>query len=424
MQSYDKYKNKINSIFLTSELFNIQIQSENENYSFYKDDSAPGVIRCIFNSEKMGSFKFNYSYKDTTININSTNGPNIIIYVPAECSQINPQVLYPLENNTQILIPYNYTIKCLDKYNNTVNKWGAKFISDIKVYSEDSDNALDLNSEIKDNEDGSYNIVFTPSIYGSYSLVTLLNGKKYHEFSFNLTCKEGYICPNNNQKCVSDLRDCIPPEIKCDKPEKSKEKPFKCNGTDECVDSMTNCVPYNAAGTCKYMDASFPKDHIYLCSYNLPLDCKRQYPNYKTLCNDGICRDNKNLQPNQRVCPIGKILCADLTCQDSIDKCYNDWPDCSNKQIHCPDQSCVNDQKYCPTTITCPNPNDKVCPDGSCVENEIYCSALKICPKDTPYLCTDYSCAIKPENCTHYPACGHGKSLCPDLICKDNWNIN
>ena len=25
-------------------------------------------------------------------------------------------------------------------------------------------------------------------------------------------------------------------------------------------------------------------------------------PNYKILCNDGICRKNKNLQPNQRVC--------------------------------------------------------------------------------------------------------------------------
>ena len=99
--------------------------------------------------------------------------------------------------------------------------------------------------------------------------------------------------------------------------------------------------------------------------------------------------------------------------QDSIDKCYNDWPDCSNTQIRCPDQSCVNDQKYCPTTITCPNPNDKVCPDGSCVENEIYCSALKICPKDTPYLCTDYSCATKPEDCTHSVVCGHTKIFMP-----------
>ena len=79
-------------------MFNIQIQSENENYSLYKDYSIPGVIRCILNSEKAGSFKFNYSYKDNTININSTNGSNIIIYVPGECREINPQILYPLEN--------------------------------------------------------------------------------------------------------------------------------------------------------------------------------------------------------------------------------------------------------------------------------------------------------------------------------------
>ena len=424
MQAYDKYKNKINSIFLTSELFNIQIQSENENYSFYKDDSAPGVIRCIFNSEKMGSFKFNYSYKDNAININSTKGPNIIIYVPGECSEINPQVLYPLENTTQILIPYNYTIKCLDKYNNTVNKGGAKFTTDIKVDSEDSDNTLDFNVEIKDNEDGSYNVVFTPSIFGIYSLVILLNGKKYHEFSLDLTCKEGYICPNNNLKCVSNLLDCIPPEIKCNNSEESKEKPFYCNDTDECVESMTECTPNDGKvqGSCKYMNALYPQSKSYLCSYYLPLDCKRKYPNYKILCNDGICRKNKNSQPSQRVCPIGKILCADLTCQDNIDKCYNDWPECGNTQIRCPDQSCVDDQKYCPTTITCPDPKYKVCPDGTCVENEIYCSALKVCPKDTPYLCTDYSCATKPENCTHTDACGHGKSLCPDLICKESCN--
>ena len=176
-----------------------------------------------------------------------------------------------------------------------------------------------------------------------------------------MTCKEGYICPNNNLKCVSDLRDCIPPEIKCNNSEEYIEKPFKCNGTDECVDSMTKCVPNdNAVAACKYMNALFPIGKKYLCSNYLPLNCKLYYPNYKILCDDSICR-KKTLQPSQRVCPIGKILCLDLICQDNLDKSYNDWPECGgNTQVRCPDQSCANDQKNCPTTITCPNPNHKV----------------------------------------------------------------
>ena len=42
VQAFDKNKNQINTIFFTPELFNIEIQSEIENYSFSKDDSIPG----------------------------------------------------------------------------------------------------------------------------------------------------------------------------------------------------------------------------------------------------------------------------------------------------------------------------------------------------------------------------------------------
>ena len=90
-----------------------------------------------------------------------------------------------------------------------------------------------------------------------------------------------------------------------------------------------------------------------------------------------------------------------------------------DNQFRCPDQSCVKDQMNCPSTITCPNPTDKVCPDSTCVANEIYCSAIKKCPKETPYLCTDYSCATEPGSCGHNVGCGHGKKLSPDLICRD-----
>ena len=182
---------------------------------------------------------------------------------------------------------------------------------------------------------------------------------------------------------------------------------------------MTECIP-EGTESCKYMKALTPINKNYLCSYYIGLDCKRKYPNYRLICDDGICRKKKSLQPNQRVCPIGKILCADLTCADSINDCYNDWPECGNTEVRCADQSCADDQKNCPTTITCPNVDDVVCPDGTCVENEIYCPKLKHCPEETPYLCSDYSCATEPGNCPHSVSCGHGKSLCSDLICRES----
>ena len=81
---------------------------------------------------------------------------------------------------------------------------------------------------------------------------------------------------------------------------------------------MTECDPPEGMGKCRYMNALYPLNKEYLCSYYIGLDCIRKYPKYKIICNDGICR-KKKLQPNKRVCPIGKVLCLDLTCKDSVD---------------------------------------------------------------------------------------------------------
>lgn len=427
VQAYDKYKNKIDHATLSPELFEIEIDSKSE-FTLNKEISGAGALKCVFNSIKDGSFKFNYLYNKTPINVDNTKGPNVIIYVPGQCSVENPQIQYPSDEEVDISIPYKYTVNCLDKYKNEVKEGGAKFTSDIILSIPDSDTTINIDAKIVDNKDGSYTISFTPPLLGVYSIMTYLDGNKYDELMFNLTGRDcdGFICPNTGI-CETHPRNCIPPEIKCETDEQ-ETKPFRCNGTDICVDSMTKCVP-EGAQACEYMNALYPfyKDDPedpykkqYLCSFSLPIDCKRKYPDYKTICEDGICRKSIDLQPSQRVCPIGKVLCADLTCQDSIEKCYNDWPDCSDTQIRCPDQSCVDDQKNCPTTITCANPADVVCPDGTCVSNEMYCTKLKTCPEETPYLCTDYSCAVNPQSCTHNVACGHGKSLCSDLICRES----
>jgi len=368
-----------------------------------------GIETCVSN-ESVCDCEGETSYKC------SINNESYCVKDRNECLCPNHQITYPTE--VEVNYPYVYTIQCLDKYNNAITEGGVSFTSEVSMEDSDYD-SINIETEILDNLNGSYKISFTPPLYGVYAINTKLNGNIFDEFIYNVTC-ENHICPNDGSRCVEDLRDCIPDEIRCKDDDESINKPFRCKGTDECVDSMTSCFPEDAGGSCKYMSALYPPGKSYLCSYYLGLDCKRKFPNYKILCNDGICRKRKNLQPSRRVCPIGKVLCVDLTCKDSVEECYNDWPQCGDTQIRCPDQSCVDDQKNCPTTITCSNLNDVVCPDGTCVENEIYCPKLKKCPEETPYLCTDYSCSVSPESCTHNAVCGHGKSLCSDLTCRES----
>ena len=417
VQAYDKFENKIDNAPLIPESF-IIVNNEGEEYQVTKYNGGSGALECLFTSTLAGKFKFNYFYEGKKINPDIEKGPDEIIFVAGECSAINPNIDYPEEEEIDVSVTYKYTIKCFDQYNNEVTKGGAKFTSKVSLYVEESQSKIDIEPKIEDIGTGQYAISFIPPLAGGYSIYTYLDGDKYGEKQFNLTAREctNYMCPNGG-RCVDDLRECIPEKNRCMDEEKKEKYPFRCDESSECVDSMTKCVPEDAK-QCPYMNASYPEGKSYLCSYYLPLDCKRKYPNYKQLCPDGICRKSQSLKPNQRVCPIGKILCADLTCKDNINECYNDWEECSDTQIRCPDQSCVDDQKNCPTTITCSKSTDFVCPDGTCVENEIYCSKLKTCPDETPYLCTDNSCANKPENCPHSVACGHGKSLCSDLICR------
>ena len=424
VQAYDKFKNKIDHQPLPSNSFEINVTPKTNANKIAKINKGSGALTCSFTTTIIGDYKFEYLYNQKTISANVDKGPRQVTFVSGECSAENPQVIYPSENDTDVSITYEYTIICLDKYGNKVSKGGAKFTSEISLYIEESQNTINIEAKIDDKGNGTYIISFIPPLLGGYSIYTYLDGNKYSELEFNLTEKEydeKYTCPNDRKKHVNDLRDCIPKENRCDIDNQKIDKPFKCSEeANECVDSMTKCDAPKGAKKCIYMNALYPEGKEYLCSYSLPLDCKRKFTNYRIICDDGICRKSKALQPNQRVCPIGKVLCADLTCKDSVDECYNDWPECGSTQIRCPDQSCVDDQKNCPTTITCSNPDDYVCPDGTCVENEIYCSRIKTCPDEIPYLCSDNSCATQPENCPHTVACGHGKSLCSDLICRES----
>ena len=133
---------------------------------------------------------------------------------------------------------------------------------------------------------------------------------------------------------------------------------------------------------------------------------------------DGICRDSENRSPSQRVCPIGKVLCCDLSCQDNYDLCpvTEELP---GVKTRCVEQTVTNYAFECPSTIMCTNPDYVVCSDGECVPNEIYCKPLRECPLNYPYLCNNNACAKSFEDCSKGVACGDGKSLCQDNICRE-----
>ena len=423
VQAYDKNNNKINHISLTSELFKIEIKSEITDYFFNLDSSNPGMIKCIFNSEKIGSFKFNYYYKDKLITIKNNTGPDNITYIAGACNKDNSEIISQ-ESENIMGNENNITIKCFDKYKNVIKKGGENFSANIKV-----DYTDELNSTIIDNKDGSYTLKYTKSLFGIYSIIILLDEKNFNKITLNLTdvkCK-GYhdkICPYGYKICLDvESYYCIPFEIKCDDPEERwSEKPFKCKNTNtnKCVAKLTECEPEEGYKKCDYMGFQYPQDKEYLCSnYASIINC----PEGKVLCDDGICRDVKK-NPSQIVCPVGTVLCPDLTCRNSLSQCKTDYPQCKNNQYRCRDQSCVDDIEKCPSTLKCSD-SQMVCPDGKCVTSVLDCGRLKTCPESEPFLCLDYSCAKNAESCNHFKACGHGQFLCSDTKeCSDTCDVS
>ena len=369
------------------------------------------MIKCIFNSEKIGSFKFNYYYKDKLITIKNNTGPDNITYIAGACNKDNSEIISQ-ESENIMGNENNITIKCFDKYKNVIKKGGENFSANIKV-----DYTDELNSTIIDNKDGSYTLKYTKSLFGIYSIIILLDEKNFNKITLNLTdlncAEEGYYkCPFGYKICCYDSFACLPSELKCDNDtEMSKSKYYKCKNTNKCVVFLTECEPEEGYKKCDYMVFQYPEDKEYLCSnYTGIINC----PENQVLFNDGICRSQFSSQPSQIACPIGTVLCPDLTCRNSLSQCKTDYPQCENNQYRCRDQSCVDDIEKCPSTFKCSDPDQMVCPDGTCVDSVLDCGRLKICPESEPFLCLDYSCAKNAESCNHFKACGHGKFLCSD----------
>lgn len=427
---YDKFFNVINTPLtkFSAKLKNKLNDTINPevDFSLFLNDETVGQLNGHLSVQKSGSYKLEYYYEDQLVSINSIKGPSDFIVVPSICNK-----KYLDMNNKQIDKaiagePTNLAINCRDVYNNKISVGGEIFSAKILVKI-DNGKTSEVNNKITDNLDGSYKLEFTPPLKGKYDIKILLNNDEYYtllnkEITDSSCPAETPIrCTNNPDKCVREPKDCLN-----DKPTGETDcklepsKPYGClvQAKPNCVESMTYCdCPQNYV-KCQSTNVCIKKERFEsLCFDPFVIDCQVKFPTtYPIFSNDGICRSS-NESPNQRVCPLGFALCPDLSCRSSIEKC-EDYEDCKSDEFRCSDLSCVKDQKDCPNTIICPYKNQFVCPDGTCVDNEFKCKGLPSCNSPLAYLCSQNVCSNSKNNCPKSISCGHGKSLCSDMICR------
>jgi len=318
-----------------------------------------------------------------------------------------------------------FLINCYDLFNNKISKGGEKFDVSINVLVTQSLVSTSINSIITDNGNGSYKVEFIPVYAGSYSVGIVL--KSNNNLYGNITSfeiKSSFCPPEMPVRCANDPTKCVKNGIDCIEKNPcatTPAKPISClvNKQTACVASQVFCDCPDKYIKCDYMNTCVPEDKDYLCSFNLELNCLKQFPGKPYFCPDGICRATAQDCPAQRVCPLGYNLCPDLSCQKDRANCSN-YEDCTGNQIKCPDQTCVNNQKDCPSIITCSKPGQFVCPDGRCVSTDLECNPIPVCNAPNNILCPSNSCSNSITNCPKSVACGHGKSLCSDINCKDS----
>ena len=201
----------------------------------------------------------------------------------------------------------------------------------------------------------------------------------------------------------------------------NKTMPFRCkvDKVETCVKSQTDCDCPDGFYKCPIMKYCVRENRKDMCPYFFDNEgyClhNNMVSNY-----DGICR-KKVIGPNQRVCPIGKVLCADLSCRDNYYECVDDEVDILPLwQQRCIGQQIVDNAVDCPSSITCSSEDQVVCPNGECVDNEIYCPAVTKCNEIYPYLCHNNVCAKNYGVCAESISCGENSLLCSDNICREN----
>ena len=404
----------------------IEIYLENEKgkeikYSKKFTGNSNGELEIDITSQTLGYAKLKMYFNGTEIlTINKNESLPEFFFNLMECDESE---LYKDQLMSAIVgEEVTFYLQCLDESRNLVKRGGVKFTTENYFISNGKYTSFPV--KVKDLKTGNYSFNFVPTSAGFYTINIYLKDELFEEIAFQVgepNCQGStpFLCPNQNL-CVSNRRECIIPKNDC-----PEETPFSCrvNNFPKCVKSQIDCdCPFGFV-RCNYMKYCVPSDRLDMCANfsQISEQSCQKLKQFNQLCTDGICRLTKDLSPTQIVCPIGKVLCADLSCRDSYYDCETS-NFCEGK-FRCPDQSCVDDYKDCPSTISCQNKN-YVCPDGTCVDSEIECEPLPVCSGDEPYRCHDNLCVKDKYSCPKNVACGQRLALCQDLICRTNCDNN
>ena len=418
----DKYGNEVNEPLY--EHINIKFTQYDENTEFKtnkKLETAKGTLNYEISIHKVGGHKLHILYQNQEVPFVNTNEPlptfNILTG-PCYAEDNTHFDLNPL-NDTEVNLKTHFTFYCYDYYGNKINKGGETFKATANYENPDIQGIVPLDDPVViDNGDGSYDVEFTPTMKGTYKINLLVRKEKYGEMvvyelkEFSCSGIKNIACPNK-KLCVSNILDCIGTKGNC-----TIDKPFYCKVNDifTCTKSQIDCDCPKGYIKCPIMKYCVPELRTDMCpkfKSNVAM-CMRNKMIYNY---DGICR-KEDSGPNQRVCPIGKVLCADLSCRDSYDECV-ETPVLSGLAQRCIGQQIVNSADDCPSSITCPSKDQVVCPTDECVDNEIECPGLTKCNVNYPYLCQNDVCAESYEACAQTISCGENKLLCPDSICRE-----
>ena len=420
----DEYGNSVEESLYNDISIYFTKDGKNTTFNSRKSELIIGQLKFDVSIPEIGSHQLHILYKNeeiATVN-NGEEIPVFTILIGPCYAETNEHFINKTLENAEVNTPTYFSFQCYDIYNNKITSGGEEFtVSAVVVYNGEQ---LPVNAEVVDNNDGTYNVEFIPEFYGNYLFNLLVRNQRYgQEYQWPLIKKdcsqEGKIlCPNNN-KCEVDIYHCIDDFDKCN----DTNKPFYCkiNGIDTCTESKTNCDCPDGYVKCDIMKYCVPEAREDMCFFGINNNqfCTSKFTAKYKMFYDGICRLKTYHGPNQRVCPIGEVLCADLSCRSKYEECEDKGIDvCPSNKVRCIGQEIVDSAEDCPSTYTCDNENDFVCPDGTCVKNEVFCPKNPKCATEFPYRCQNNQCSLDYKSCSPAVACGHKNSLCSDNICR------
>ena len=416
--------------------FTLLINNSTEHDDFYiKITDFQGIsdnnmeIELRFN--KSGEYQLQINYHGKILN--NYSGINLITITPNDCVGNNPEVdILPIDKRDFFFVGENINmrIKCKDLYGNyIINKGNENFNSLIyDSFKNEIPNTINFQRDVINNSQLFYYNNFKIYEPGNYNIFIYLNSSLYK--SFNLSINDNK-CKQNEFQCLNklcfenlaELYECnekflynieIDKSYICNDSSLIKEgKVFRCSENGDCVKDLNECECSNGYSKC---NGQCLKDEQNYCINNIPNYCNNKS---LTLCPDGSCITEKECD-FKTTCPFGFKSCG-MKCIFYNETCSEE-NNCGNDLVLCWDLTCAISYDKCPSRIKCKK-NEFLCPDGTCTNIENNCSIpieRQCLDENYPFMCNDGKCVSSLENCKKNIVCPKGKYLCENNQCLEN----